>query len=763
MHPTFWLWATAAFPTAALAARTPWDLGKGFELTVDDSSNWLSIAQNGRTVWDTVPGQGFLSASGGEDIITAANGNFKIEEVDQGKCSGQQITKVTQQLVHDSVTEHATVVQGHLTDCGDATVPFSVAFWVPLRLPDRIAFTARVNHGSSAAGADAATKLFLTYGSSPSEDFYGLGGQASFASLKNQSVPIFSREQGVGRGDQPTTELNNEDGFFAGGNRFTTYSAVAQYISSHARAFHLTEESTAYATFDFTDSHAVTVRYAAPSVDGYLMQAGSMLDAITMVTEYTGRMRELPRWVDSGAIVAIQGGQDKVHRVIDAGLQQSCPIAAVWLQDWSGTHEQSVSYMSLNVSRLWWNWENDRQLYPTWTSFVQTLRDDHNIRTLSYINPFLTNVSTKSTGYARNLYNEAVQGKYTIQNATTNTTSIISSGPGLAAGILDLTNNATRTWFKSVMLSQVWNANISGFMTDFGEYTPVSPDTRFADRSLDPRVYHNAYPRDWAALHHWIGDSIADQFTDSILFHRSSATSANRHQNLYWAGDQAINWGVNDGIKSSVTVMAHMGISGYAHGHTEIGGYTTTWDANGVINRTAELLGRWGELAAVSSCVFRSHEGNVPQVNAQSYSNGSTMAYFSYNARLFASLGRYRRMILDTESKELGWPVLRMPVLYHPDDPQAKAISYQSFFLGRDLYVAPVLDAGRDSVDVYFPGQGEVYTHVWSGRVYRGGQKGRVAAPYGKPAMFMVGKLDHGHLDDFLEFVKRENGTVIRV
>jgi hypothetical protein len=33
--------------------------------------------------------------------------------------------------------------------------------------------------------------------------------------------------------------------------------------------------------------------------------------------------------------------------------------------------------------------------------------------------------------------------------------------------------------------------------------------------------------------------------------------------NLYWAGDQNTNWGVNDGIKASVTVMGHMGLSGF--------------------------------------------------------------------------------------------------------------------------------------------------------------------------------------------------------
>lgn len=429
----------------------------------------------------------------------------------------------------------------------------------------------------------------------------------------------------------------------------------------------------------------------------------------------------------------------------------------------SGTHSQSASYLTnLNISRLWWNWEADSELYPTWAKFVHALRDEHNVRTLSYINPFLANVSTKPDGFTRDLFSEATKGGYMIQNATTNDTSIVSSGPGIEAGIVDLTNPAARTWFKKVLVDQVWSANVSGYMCDFGEYTPVQSDTRFANRSVNPFFYHNQYPRDWATLHHSLSKTVP-AVNDSILFHRSSSMSANRHMNIYWAGDQDTDWGVNDGIKSAVTVMGHMGLSGYAHGHVEIGGYTTTWNKYGTVNRTAELLGRWAELAAVSSVVFRSHEGNVPQLNAQPYTNTSNYKWFAYNARMFRSLATYRRRILDTESKSKGWPLLRLPVVYHPNDVQAKRISYQSFYLGADLYVAPVLDAGRKSVNVYLPGQNQSFTHVWSGRKYSGGQTVRVSAPYGKPAVFVVGQPKHDDLKEFLQFVRQENSTVIHV
>lgn len=317
----------------------------------------------------------------------------------------------------------------------------------------------------------------------------------------------------------------------------------------------------------------------------------------------------------------------------------------------------------LNISRLWWNWEDDESLYPDWNSFVQDLRTDHNIRTLSYINTFLTNVSTKSTGFRRNMYNEADALHYFVQNTTTNGTAIISSGPGLEAGIIDPTNPKLVDWFTDVMRDQVWNANISGYMSDFGEYTPVSSDTALHDMVSDAFFFHNQYPTLWAEFQRQLVHdlNVAD---DAVVFHRSASVGSNRYENLFWVGDQNVNWGVNDGIKSVVTIMAHMGLSGYSQQHSDVGGYTTVLtyeDYN--ITRSPELLGRWGELAAVSSAVFRSHEGNVPEVNTQFYSNGSTYAWYAYNARMFAALGPYRRRILTTECESRGWPLLRPAVM----------------------------------------------------------------------------------------------------
>lgn len=730
-------------------------LGHGFSVARSDSI--LEITQGNLSIWSTVPNEPFISASSGNDIVNGSNGAFNITNVDHNICQGQSIDSVQQVLWNTSASGQAVAISGSLLGCGNLTAPYTLSLWVPHDLTDRVAFFIDVKQTSNTS--QPLKKVYFNYASQASEDIYGLGAQASFASLKNQSIPIFSREQGVGRGDQPITAIENVNGSFAGGNKVTTYTAIPSYITTAGRVFYLSEKSTGYSYFDFTAPDKISVRYDSLSVDGAIARGKDMFEAVEKLTAATGRMPALPSWVDNGAILGIQGGQKKVNSIVQEGLNLSCPIAAVWLQDWEGTHSQVGPY--LNISRLWWNWESDSSLYPDWNEFVQNLRSEYGVRTLSYVNVFLTNVSTKEDGFRRNLYNEATKLGYFVQNTTTNSTAVISSGPGLEAGIIDLTNPHLREWFLDVLRTQVWNANISGYMSDFGEYTPVTADTSLAHTVSDAFFAHNQYPLLWAAFQRRVITDLHLE-NEALIFHRSAATGANKHMNLFWVGDQNVAWGPNDGIKSVVTIMAHMGLSGYAHSHSDIGGYTDTLTyQNYNLTRSTELLGRWGELAAVSSPVFRSHEGNIPEVNAQFYSNASTYEYYAYNARMFVALAPYRRKVLREECAMKGWPLLRAPVMYHPADLRAREISYQSFYLGPSLYVAPVLDPGVLEVLVYLPGEDTTaFTHVWSGRRYSGGQEVSVAAPYGQPAVFVVGGAEGlEELRGLWEFVQSEKGA----
>ena len=77
-----------------------------------------------------------------------------------------------------------------------------------------------------------------------------------------------------------------------------------------------------------------------------------------------------------------------------------------------------------------------------------------------------------------------------------------------------------------------------------------------------------------------------------------------------------VDWDEHDGIKSAVTSLLTSGLSGYRLQHSDIGGYTAIDNPLLRYHRPKELLLRWIELGAFTT-VFRTHEGNILEVNHQ--------------------------------------------------------------------------------------------------------------------------------------------------
>jgi alpha-glucosidase (family GH31 glycosyl hydrolase) len=149
---------------------------------------------------------------------------------------------------------------------------------------------------------------------------------------------------------------------------------------------------------------------------------------------------------------------------------------------------------------------------------------------------------------------------------------------------------------------------------------------------------------------------------------------------------------------------------------------------------TKELLLRWIELGAFTT-VYRTHEGNIPEVNHQICSDMETLTHFARFAKVYTAWKPYR-IELVKEASETGLPVVRHPFIHYPNDPEVPALNYQ-YMLGSELMVAPVLDPGADAVKVYLPAG--KWLHLWTGNRYGSTQRGvyeTVSAPIGEPGVF---------------------------
>jgi alpha-glucosidase len=122
-------------------------------------------------------------------------------------------------------------------------------------------------------------------------------------------------------------------------------------------------------------------------------------------------------------------------------------------------------------------------------------------------------------------------------------------------------------------------------------------------------------------------------------------------------------------------------------------------------------------------------------VNHQIYSDEETLRHFSRFSKVHAAWKPYRTELVK-EASETGLPVVRHPFVHYPDDPEVYGLDYQ-FMVGRKLMVVPVLDPGKEIVEVYLPAGR--WVHLWSGREYGSMDKGvyeTVRAPIGEPAVF---------------------------
>lgn len=578
----------------------------------------------------------------------------------------------------------------------------------------------RFEIGAVGAGSDTINRIRLQPASTKDEAFFGFGQQLTYFNQKGHVLPILVQEHGVGRGRAVVTQLVDTFADGGGGNPTITEAPAPHFISSRLRSLFL--ENTEYSVFDMRPADHFEVTVWSGTMTGRILFGATPLDLIEAYTEYAGRMRALPYWLHNGAIVSVQGGTKAVRDKLEKLRAADIPLAGLWIQDWPGTRITSAG------KQLWWDWRLDETLYPDWRKLVADL-EGSGARMLLYVNPFLSNAAGHDA-----LFEEGRKNGYLVQKA--DGSPYLIKNTDFYAGVVDLNNPEARTWIKTVIKRElIANAKASGWMADFAEAMPF--DAKLAG-GTDPMAWHNRYTEEWAKVNREAIEE-AGRGDDIVCFHRSAFTQSPKYATLFWLGDQMQSWDAYDGIKTAVVGLLSGGMSGFSLLHFDVGGYVTlSLKVAGkkfpVFARSNELFKRWIELGAFTSA-FRTHEGLDPEISAQFDSDPSNTAHLKRFATIYKALAPYRKQAV-AEAALRGYPVVRHPFLHFPDDPNVHGLRYQ-FLLGSDVMVAPVLDKGATSVEVYFP-LGAEWIDLWTGQdVGTPGAWSRVTAPLSKPAVLL--------------------------
>ncbi|WP_368503184.1 alpha-glucosidase [Alkalihalophilus sp. As8PL] len=535
------------------------------------------------------------------------------------------------------------------------------------------------------------------------EKVYGCGEQLSYLNLRGKNFPLWTSEPGVGRNKNTYTTWQADVKDKAGGDYYNTNFPQPTFLSTRKYFCHV--ETTAYADFDFRQEsfHELQIWEVPQSI---LFECGSTYkELVTRLTARLGRQPELPDWTYEGIWLGIQGGTEKVQEKIDHALSKGLKVGAVWCQDWQGKRITSFG------KRLMWNWKWNPEEYPNLDTKIHEWKSQ-GIKFLGYINPYVA--------VEGHLYKEAKEKGY-LATKEDGSDYVVDFGE-FYCGVVDFTNEEAHRWYVSVIKENLINFGLDGWMADFGEYLPT--DVKLSN-GVSAKVMHNAWPAMWAKANH---DALKEsgRWGDIVYFMRAGYTGNQKYCPLLWAGDQSVDWSLDDGLASVIPAALSAGLSGCGISHSDIGGYTSLHGNK----RSKELLLRWAEMAAFTP-VMRTHEGNRPDDCFQFDGDDETLDHFVKMTNVYVALGSYLKEVVKVNANE-GIPVQRPLFMEYEEDERSYDIKYQ-YMLGSDILVAPVYEEGKGKWTVYLPE--DHWVHLWSGVEHNGGYV-EVEAPVGKPPVF---------------------------
>jgi alpha-glucosidase len=429
--------------------------------------------------------------------------------------------------------------------------------------------------------------------------------------------------------------------------------------------------------------------------------------------------------VYNGAILGVQGGTDIMLDFLDISTAQGIQVSGLWIQDWSGKITTEFG------TRVFWNWAWNSTWYPDLNETIKYLDEKRNIKVTAYLTAHLNTDG--------DVYKSAENEEYWL--STNEGTRLLQDFGEFDVATVDIIKpspdcnciNTARNWYKDLMKKNLIDFGFAGWMADFGEYTPTSARTKFADRwwrQEHGEILHQIYPEEWAQVNREVVEE-AGKLGEVMYWMRSGGLSSKSSQVMSWAGDQTVDWTHSDGLPSSIISALSLSLSGMGLTHSDIGGYTTIGQLN--ITRSKELLLRWAEYAAFTP-IMRTHEGNQPEVNHQFYSDVDTLQQFARLTQIYVALSNYTKEAVNQNAEE-HIPVMRPIFLMFENDPEAYSVEYE-YMYGDDLLVAPVLEPGVDLWDVYLPAGPDQWVHLWDLFEYDGGEHVSVDAVLGNPPVF---------------------------
>lgn len=255
-------------------------------------------------------------------------------------------------------------------------------------------------------------------------------------------------------------------------------------------------------------------------------------------------------------------------------------------------------------------------------------------------------------------------------------------------GLLDVTNPAALAWFLARLRALQAATGLDGFKFDAGEAIFLPPDA-VLHQPGDPNAYSRLYV-----------DFVAEHFA---LTEVRTGWRNQRAPIFFRQWDKTTTWGLDNGLHSVLTSALTLALTGYPFILPDmVGGNAYAEQAD------AELMIRWTQLNAL-----------LPAIQF-------SLLPWEYGAACEALCRRYAQLHVDFAPEILrlaeattrtGAPIVRPVFWLAPEDERA-LLCDDEFLLGEDWLVAPVVQPGARTRNIYLP-PGHWRDH-WTHAVFTG-------------------------------------------
>lgn len=456
-----------------------------------------------------------------------------------------------------------------------------------------------------------------------------------------------------------------------------SYLQVPFFMTPGGHGWYIDDVSSLSASFDEKGNH-IEVRIPGDGDRFYSITDESPKKVIETYTGLAGRQPSPPEWA-FGIWINLLEGRESVYEKANLLKEWNIPVSAIWLFDMDDP----------STSTGWSMWS--KGFYGNYRSLTDHLHD-MGFKVLTYLRPFsnedLVYYKFKNPVYQRlDSLNLILKVKEDFDNERYN-----NFKPN---GQYDFYNPQMYNVWNDMLHEILVDDNFDGWMEDFGDicYAFDKKDEKWIpldfelDYPLSVNEYANAYPLVYHKLTYQLASGIKKDF---VGFCRSGSAGSAPYTGMVCGGDQWPSWDKHMGYPSSVTAGISCGLSGYGY-----------WAPDILCDSPSrELWKRWVQFAAFTP-LMRDHLWSNRKDAIDLWTDESTRDYFKKYADIHVELKPY---LLETARKyqETGCPMIRHMIIEFPDDMETYGCEYQ-YMLGEKLLVAPVVEEGAITKNVYFP------------------------------------------------------------